>query len=211
MKHLIIIGAGGMGRCIYDIAKGSIGYGLEYDIKGFLDDNLSALDGFPNYAPLISSISDYQVAADDVFVCSIGDTAIKKKVCDIIINKGGTFQKIIHKSAVIGTNTKIGDGTIVAEYTIVSPDTVIGVNSLIQNFAVIGHDCTIGNYVRIDTHCTCVGGTKVCDGATMHTSSVINHKVEVGENATVGACSFVVRKVKPNTTVWGNPARTLKF
>ena len=56
MKHLIIIGAGGMGRTMYDMARESIGYGSQYDIRGFIDDNVSALDNFANYPPLIAPI-----------------------------------------------------------------------------------------------------------------------------------------------------------
>ena len=33
MKNLVIIGAGGMGRTIFDVARESIGYGIEYTIK----------------------------------------------------------------------------------------------------------------------------------------------------------------------------------
>ena len=39
MKQLIIVGAGGMGRTMYDMARESIGYGREFLIKGFIDDN----------------------------------------------------------------------------------------------------------------------------------------------------------------------------
>ena len=45
MKQLIIIGAGGMGRCLYCMAEESIGFGKEFMSKGFIDDNLNALDG----------------------------------------------------------------------------------------------------------------------------------------------------------------------
>ena len=40
MKNLIIVGAGGMGRSVYCIANGSIGYGIDFEIKGFIDDDL---------------------------------------------------------------------------------------------------------------------------------------------------------------------------
>ena len=200
-----------MGRCIYDIVHGSIGYETEYDLKGFIDDNLHSLDSFSGYAPILSTINDYQIEEGDVFVCSIGNMKTKKTVCESLKKRSAKFQTIIHKTAVVGSNTRIGDGSVLAEYSFVSPDTLIGENSLVQNFAVIGHDCHIGNYVRIDTHCTCVGGISICDGATLHTGAIINHKVVVGENAIVGAGSFVIRKVKQNTTVCGNPAKTLKY
>ena len=49
MKKLVIIGAGGMGRSVYCIAKGCIGYGTEFVVKGFIDDDLSQLDNFEDY------------------------------------------------------------------------------------------------------------------------------------------------------------------
>lgn len=211
MKHLVIIGAGGMGRSLYCIAQGCQGYQEEFDIKGFVDDDLHSLDGFKGYPPLLGTIKDYTIEDGDIFVCSISTNNTKRTICESLINKGAKLQTLIHKTAIIGKNALIGEGSIIANYVIISPDTQIGKNSLIQDFAVIGHDCTVGDYVRIDTHCTCVGGTEICDGATIHTSSIINHHVVVGEDATVGAMSFVIRKVKAGTTVCGNPARKLDF
>lgn len=42
MNDLIILGAGGMGRQLYFLASCCEGYGREFIIKGFLDDNPSA-------------------------------------------------------------------------------------------------------------------------------------------------------------------------
>ena len=59
MKNLIIIAAGGMGRTLYDMSRESRGYGEEFVVKGFIDDNLYALDGFTNYPPILDRISTY--------------------------------------------------------------------------------------------------------------------------------------------------------
>ena len=56
MKKLIIIGAGGMGRSLYNMAVGSLGYGEEFDIKGFIDDDTTKMDGFENYSPIVGTI-----------------------------------------------------------------------------------------------------------------------------------------------------------
>lgn len=90
MQQLIIIAAGGMGRTLYDMARESLGFATEFVIKGFIDDNLSALDDFQNYPPVIDKISTYIPQNDDVFVCSIGGNA-RKKCMSEIINKGGAF------------------------------------------------------------------------------------------------------------------------
>ena len=208
MKNLIIIAAGGMGRTFYDIVRESIGYGTEFAIKGFIDDNLQALDGFEGYPSILGKISEYQPQNDDVFVCSIGG-ASRKKCMEEIISRGGEFQTLIHKTARIGTNVKIGKGNLIAAYTSIGADATIGDYNMIQSYTVIGHDAKIGNWNRIDTHVTCVGGTIVGNEADIYTSSVLNHGVVVEDGAHVGACSFVIRRVKAGTTVMGNPAKKL--
>ena len=209
MKKLVIIGAGGMGRSVYCIAKGCIGYGTEFVVKGFIDDDLSQLDNFEGYPPVLGTIDDYVIEEDDVFVCSIGDTKTKKIICEKLKARGAKFQTLIHKTAIVRQNAKIGDGCIIADFASVGADCTIGENSLVQAFAIAAHDCKIGNYVRIDTHATCVGGVVIEDTATIHTSAVVSHNVVVGEGATVAALSFVIKKVKPGITVYGNPAKTL--
>ena len=90
MRNLVIIGAGGMGRTIYDMARENPAYEHEYVIKGFIDDNLSSLDGFENYPPVIGMISDYKVQPEDLFICSIGGNS-RKACMESIINQGGSF------------------------------------------------------------------------------------------------------------------------
>ena len=208
MKQLIIIGAGGMGRTLYDMARESVGFGTEYEIKGFIDDNIAALDGFENYPPMLGTISGYQPKEDEVFVCSIGGGS-RRKCMEEIIARGGSFLTMIHKTARIGTNVEIGEGTIVGAFTSIGADAKVGRYNLIQSYTVVGHDSRIGDWNRIDTHVTLVGGTIVEDEADIHTSAMINHKVVVESNSRVAACSFVIRRVKSGTTVMGNPAKKL--
>lgn len=60
MRNLIIIGAGGMGRTIYDMALENNGYLKDFQIKGFIDDDIHQLDRFGNYPPIISTILEYE-------------------------------------------------------------------------------------------------------------------------------------------------------
>lgn len=206
MKQLIIIGAGGMGRTIYSNALESIGYGVKFVVKGFIDDNLNALDSFPNYPPLIGTIKDYVPQEDDVFVSSIGG-ASRRPCMEEIIHRGGEFMELIHQTARIYTNAKLGKGNFIGAYSVIGNDAEIGDYNMIQSYTVIGHDAKIGSWNRIDTHVTCVGGIIVEDDVNIHTSAVISHKVRVESGAHVGALSFVIKKVKAGTTVIGNPAK----
>ena len=209
MKNLIIIGAGGMGRSLYNIALGCSGYGTEFVIKGFLDDNIHQLDDYHGYPPILDTISNYNVQKNDVFTCSIGDVKTKFRLCSSILERGGEFITLIHKQARVCSNVILGNGCVVAPFCLVDCDAMVGEMCMLQSDAIIGHDCVIGDYSRIDTHVTLVAGTKIGNRVTIHTSAVINHRVVVEDDSTVGASSFVIRKVKSGSTVVGNPAKKL--
>lgn len=208
MKQLIIVGAGGMGRTLYDMAQESIGYGNEFLIKGFIDDNMYALDGFNGYPSIIGSISSYVPEDEDIFICSIGGVS-RKSCIQKILDRKGHFLTMIHKTARIGSNVQLGKGNLVGAFTTIAADAKIGNYNFIQSYTIIGHDVVIGDWNRIDSHVMCIGGIKIGNHNMIHTSAVLNHQVEVGDDAHIGACSFVTRNVESGTTVFGNPARRL--
>ena len=208
MNHLIIIGAGGMGRTYFSNAMECVGYGESFDIKGFIDDNLGALDGFSGYPPIVGTIKDYEPVEGDVFVSSIGG-ASRRQCMEEIIRRGGEFLQLVHTTARIYTGAKLGKGNFIGAYSVIGNDATIGDYNMIQSYTVIGHDARIGSWNRIDTHCTVVGGVVIEDDVNIHTSAVLNHKVVVESGAHVGACSFVIRRVKAGTTVMGVPAKKL--
>lgn len=209
MKNLIIVGAGGMGRTIYDMARENASFGKEYVIKGFIDDDLHSLDSFHNYPPVVGTITDYTIQPDDIFVCSIGGES-RRKCMESIINRGGEFITMIHPTSRIGTNVHIGKGCYVGAFTTIAADAFIDDYNFIQTNTIIGHDVHIGRWNRIDSFVMCVGGTRIGDGCMIHTGAMINHNVEIGNGAHVGACSFVINSVPDGVTVFGNPARRLK-
>ena len=208
MKQLVIIGAGGMGRTIYDMACENAAYKKEFVIKGFIDDNLNSLDSYENYPPIIGTISDYEIQPDDLFVCSIGGNS-RRQCMETIINRGGEFFTMIHPTSRIGTNVHIGKGCYIGAYTIIAADAFIDDYNFIQSHTIVGHDVTIGKWNRIDSFVFFVGATSMGEGCMVHTRAMINHNVSIGDGAHIGACSFVTRNVESGTTVFGNPARRL--
>ena len=211
MKHLIIIGARGYGREVYCLAKKTKEYSCgEYDIKGFLDDNTDAfIDVRGEYPPILSSVENYMIEPDDVFICALGDSNYRKKYSDIILGKGGEFITLINPSAEVNPTTKIGKGCIVNANTMICSNVTIGDFVTLQSCDVIGHDVTIGDYVSIESFVFLGGYASVGNYSTMHTrSTIIPHK-SVGEHVVVGVGSVVMKKFKDNMTVFGYPAKQI--
>lgn len=211
MKELLIIGARGFGREIYSLAKRAIGYNEDFVIKGFLDDNAAALDGFINYPPILGSVEDYVISESDVFICALGSVNWKKHYIKIVHSKGGAFINLIDKSIILNENVAIGTGCIICENVILSNDIIINDFVTIHPFTNFGHDVRIGNYVNIGAYCFFGGFSVIEDEVSVYVRATILDRLRIGKNATVGAGSVVIRNVKENTSVFGNPAKKIEF
>ncbi len=211
MKNLLIIGARGYGREVFNLAHQCIGYGTEFVIKGFLDDKSDALDGYPGYGPIIDSVEAYTIQEDDVFICALGDVNYKKKYVEIILAKGGTFINLIHPTASIGRNSSIGTGCIISKYVSISCDITIGNFVTFHNLVIIGHDAQIGNFCQLNSFSFMGGFSSLGNMVTLQTRAILCPKVTAEDNSTIGAASVAIRRVKAGTTVYGNPAIKLEY
>ena len=211
MKNLLIIGARGFGREVYNLALDCIKAGENIRIKGFLDDKSDALDAYPNYPPIISSVENYNIEKEDVFICALGDVKYKEKYVTIIQQKGGEFISLVHPAAMIGTNTIIGRGCIIRTLCSISCDVAIGNFVTMMGFVNIGHDAQIADWCHIGAYSFLGGGTALENSATLHPGCKILPHKKIGCCAIVGAGSVVLRNVKANTTVFGIPAKRINI
>ena len=147
LKHLIIIGVGGFAREVYWHAQDSLGYGTEWDLKGFLDGDVKLPE--EEYQklelPVLGDINSYHIEEDDVFICAIGDPAIKKKLIEIILQRDGKFINLIHKTAIIHGNAKMGVGNILCPWSYVFDHAVVGNYVTFNCQSGLGHDAVIGD------------------------------------------------------------------
>ena len=208
MKNLLIIGARGTGRELYGFREDFIGYNETFVIKGFLDDDKHILDGFDGYPPILSSVEDYVIQENDVFICALGDPQMKRKYIEIILKKGGAFISLLSKSLVLSqTNRKFGKGCIILCHTGIDADTEIGDFVTMLPGVLIGHDAIIEDYCVLDCHVFCGGGSRIKKGALLYTGTKILPHKTVGEYAVVNAGSIVARDVPDGATVMGVPAQ----
>lgn len=211
MNQLIIIGARGFGRIVYNIALDCIHNGADFQIKGFLDDNFSALDGFDGYPKILSSVEQYEIQKNDVFICALGEAVPKKKYTEIILNKGGRFISLVSPKACIQTNVKIGVGCIIGSMATVACDSSIGDYVTILGYADIGHDVTVGTWSHIGAYVFLGGFVNVGECVMLQTAAKIIPNKKVEDNAYVGVGSVVLKNVRQGTKVIGYPAKVLNL
>ncbi|KIO46677.1 MULTISPECIES: acetyltransferase [Porphyromonadaceae] len=206
MKKLIIIGTGNFSKVVEEYARKSMAYNKEWVIKGYLKSEFDT----PNDTPtLTSTVEEYSIEPEDVFICSYVNGQEREIVTRFIEAKGGHFINIIHPFANICSSAKLGKGNIVGAFTTISVNTTIGNHTIVQDHCNVGHDSVIGDYSHLYVGTLVSGKNRIGNGVSVFTGSVIYPGLPIGNKATVGAGSVVMRKVKENSIVVGNPAKVM--
>lgn len=210
MKRLLIMGASGLAREVYDLFNVCYADNPEYSFKGFLSDGPSNIHEM-GYPPVIDKIIGYKVQPDDVFFCAIGKVTDRMKTVDYIRSQGGEFINLIHPTALLAPSVKLGLGIAIKAYCVISSDVTIGNYTFLQSSVICGHDVSIGSYCQVNSFSFFAGHVKVRDKVTINAGVRIIQDVVVEESAIVGMGSVVLTKVKQGTTVFGAPAKKISF
>lgn len=209
LKQLIIIGAGNFGREVLCWAKDIPGDQRTWEIKGFIDDNLSSLDGYDVGIPILSSISDYVPQPDELFICAIANPKIKIKVCRELEDKGAVFTNIFHPTSVVGSNNSLGKGIVMCPYSVVTTNVTIGNHVTINLHSTIGHDAVLEDGVTLSAHCDITGFVHLEKGVFLGSGARLLPKARAEQFAVIGAGCVVLKHVKAHKTVFGVPAKYL--
>ncbi len=210
MKQLIIIGAGGLGREVLAWARESAGHGVNWVIKGFLDDNLDAFGGRRVPAPLLGRLADHRPAPDEVFVCAIGAPSVRRRCCEQIEARGGALITLVHRTAVLGDEVRIGAGSILCPYTVVSGYNRIGKGVVINMHSTVDHDAQIGDWVQINCHCDITADVQVEEEVWFSSHVAVAPRLRIGKRAYLGIGAAVLRDVEADEKVFGVPARRVE-
>jgi sugar O-acyltransferase (sialic acid O-acetyltransferase NeuD family) len=204
--NLIIISAGDFGREVCVWAGQAIRAGAAFRLKGFLDDRPDILKGFSFDVPVLAGPDRYEPAPDDVFVCAIGDPRLKQQFCERMSARGARFATLIHPTALVGHDVRIGEGSILGPMTQLSCNIRLGRHVSFGTHSNTAHDTRIGDFCQISGSCEINGHAQLQDGVFLGSHATILPRATVGAWAYVGAGSVVLRRVAPGTKVFGNPA-----
>lgn len=194
MNRLIIIGAGGHGKVVADIAA-KIGY---TDIC-FADDHAKGQClGFPILGGT-AHLEAWNDGATD-FVIGIGNNAVRKKIAEEYdIN----WVRLVHPSAQIGLQASIGRGTVVMAGAVINACAGVGEHCIINTRAVVEHDDRIGNYVHLSPGVTLSGTVTVGECTWLGTGTSVINNVDICANVTVGVGSVVIRSIQKEGIYYG--------
>ena len=201
MKSIAIMGASGHCKVIAEIALDN-----GYDNIVFVDLN-----------PTIDMLGEYPVADEDTdlenfindkydFIVGIGDAKTRRKVQEKLISKGANVVTLIHPSAVIAYDAKIGTGTVVMAGAVVNPGTTVGDGVIINTCASVDHDNMIGDYAHISVGAHTAGTVAIGDNTCLGIGAVVSNNLSICSNCVIGAGAVVVKNIIKEGTYVGVPA-----
>jgi sugar O-acyltransferase (sialic acid O-acetyltransferase NeuD family) len=210
---LVIIGAGGFGRETLDVVEAwnAANPDQRFNVLGVIDDspsdvNLLRLErrGYRHLGALDSFVGNN---VDFQHLIGIGNPALRAQIgerCDAL---GWDAATVVHPSASIGSDTRIGAGTIVCGGVQVSTNVRLGRHVNLNPGAIVGHDAVLKDFVSVNPGGVVSGDVVVDEGVLIGAGSVVLQGRTVASAATVGAGACVTRDVVSGVTVTGIPAR----
>lgn len=200
MKKLIIIGAGGHGKVVADIAKRN-----NYTDIAFLDDD-PAVKGCGRY-PVIGTALDAPKYSDADFIVAVGNSAVRERLQEWLSIQKFSIVTLIHPAATLAEDVVIGEGSVVMAGAVINPGTVLGKGVIVNTCASVDHDCLVGQYTHISVGVRIAGTVSIGDNAWIGVGAVISNNITVGPRCTVGAGAVVLNDITESGTYVGVPAK----
>ncbi len=135
---LIILGAGGYGQTVADVAEQS----GEYEEIHFLDDNSTADN-------VIGKCNDFLKYKDSLIYPAFGNNKMRLEWIERLLNENYRIPTIIHPTAYISSKSKIEDGCVILPHAVINTNCVIKKGCIINCGAIIDHGCIIEECVHV--------------------------------------------------------------
>ena len=200
MKNkLVIIGSGGHGRVVADIAVETDRY---KDIYWVDDADLSAKLGkqYLGSTDVVENLSD-----EYDFIVAIGNSKVREMIMNRFSKK--SFATLVHPSAVISSSAKIGKGTVVMPGAIINAGSTIGDGVIINTKSSVDHDCNISDFVHIAVGASICGTVNIGTHTWIGAGATIINNIDISADCMIGAGAVVVKNINEAGVYVGVPAK----
>lgn len=139
--NLLILGAGSHGSDVYEIAKSL----RVFSKIAFLDDDVSKKGVIGSWSDLESFKEEFSVA-----IVAVGDESTRRQWMEKLITYGFIIPTLIHPSAFVPEDTKIGVGTVICARATLSAGVEIGKGCIIVTGSTVPRKTHIPNWGYFD-------------------------------------------------------------
>ena len=120
------------------------------------------------------------------------------------------FTTLIHPSAQISKDTKIGYNTLIMAGVVITSNVTIGNNCVILPNTVISHDSIIDDFCLIGSNVSISGGVHIEKNCYIGTGSKIIQEITIREKSLIGLGTVVLKSTEAGSVIVGNPGKFLR-
>lgn len=161
MKSLLIIGAGGHGQVVAEVAEA-----CGYTQIAFLDDNSAQAIGA--VGDMKKFLGEYQDA-----LVGIGNNKLRGELIAKLLELGYNVPVLIHPTAYVSPSASLARGTVVEPKAIVNAHTVVNEGAIISVGAIVDHDVEIGRCCHINAGAIVNAGAQIDDYVKIESGEVV--------------------------------------
>ena len=216
LKKIILIGGVGNGTVVASTIEdiNSASNEKQYEIIGFLNDNeTKPINGYPILGKIdIESATKYLSQKDVYFIYTLVTARMNYKFLHKLLDlkiPTNRFETVIHPTAVVSKQAKIGNGVCIQPFVSIGPNVEIGNHVQIFAQCLIGHNSILKDYSYVANN-ACIGANVVLkEGAYLGTNCSTLENITIGKWSLVGIGSVVIKSIDDYTKVVGNPSRVI--
>lgn len=206
-RRLVVVGGGGHGREIVDIVEAIDQRSPTFDLLGIVDDR-GDVDGLLGRRGLVwLGATEVLPGVAAGYVLGVGSSDGRRKLDAWATTAGLEPETVIHPTAVLGSDLRIGPGFVAAAHAQVTTNVSIGRHVHLNISATVSHDCVLDDYVTLSPGCHVSGNVRLGAGVTLGVGAVVRQGVSIGEDTFVGAGAVVTQDLPSGVTAVGVPAR----
>jgi len=209
---LVIIGAGGHGRQLFDVvAAHNCVDDLTYRVLGFLDDgvvdhDLLARLGTRHLGP--SALLD-ELDRSVAVAVAVAVPEVRRRLDQRVRAAGWEAASFRHPTAVVGSLFGHGPGLFLSAGSIMDTNVVVGRQFHCNLGATVGHESRIGDNVTLTPGVRIAGNVRIGDDVFFGANATVAPGVTIGDRVVVGA-NLVVRRDLPSDVVFTGHERPLR-
>ena len=189
-KKIAIIGAGGHGKVIGEIASLN-----KYEVINFFDNRADEIKEFPftiigNLDYLKDHLNDY-----DSFFIAIGKNKLRFEMIEWLKKYNVNIVSLTHPKSTVSKFSILGRGVCVMANAVINPGSIIKEGVIINSSASIDHDCVIEDYAHISPNSTLSGGVKIGKFTHLGSGTSVHPEITIGSNVKIGIGSRIFKDI----------------
>ena len=192
-KKLAIIGAGGHGKVIGEIASLN-----KYEVINFFDDRIDEIKEFPFTINGNLDYLKYHINDFDSFFIAIGKNEVRFEMMEWLKKHNVNIANLIHPKSIVSKFSSLGKGICIMANAVINPGSVIKEGVIINTSASIDHDCIIEEYAHISPNSTLSGAVKIGKFTHLGSGTSVHPKITIGNNVKIGVGSKIFKDIPDN-------------